>query len=104
MKKLTALFLALIMVVSVLPAGIVFAAEAPAITEEGITANHGPDVVLDGETIMHFKEAKGQGTWNGTDSAKNYDGKMHRWQILLKMDLCLSFPISVRVITKFSIM
>ena len=78
MKKLTALFLALLMVLSVLPAGVAFA-EEPAITEEGITANHGPDVILPGETIMHFKEAKGQGTWNGTNSAVNYDGKMHRW-------------------------
>ncbi len=76
MKKLTALLLAAMLLFSVMPTA--FAEEAET-ADLGISPNHAADTVLDGEIIMHFKDAASQGTWSGTESVKNYDGKTSRW-------------------------
>ena len=60
MKKLTALFLAMLMIVSVVPSGLVFAEELPGTTEEGVTENHGPDVVLPVKQLFTSNRRKGR--------------------------------------------
>ena len=74
MKKLTTLFLVLCLLLSIMPTAFADTAE-----DLGISPNHSTDTVLEGEKIIHFKQAAGQGTWNGTESVKNYDGSSHRW-------------------------
>ena len=74
MKKITTLLLVLCLLLSIMPTA--FAEEAD---DLGISPNHSADTVLEGETIMHFKQAASQGTWSGTEAVKNYDGKNSRY-------------------------
>ncbi|MBR3942502.1 MAG: S-layer homology domain-containing protein [Clostridia bacterium] len=75
MKKITTLLLVLCLLLSIMPTA--FAEEAA--DDLGISPNHSADTVLEGETVIHFKQAASQGTWSGTESVKNYDGKTSRW-------------------------
>ncbi|MBQ2968565.1 MAG: S-layer homology domain-containing protein [Clostridia bacterium] len=75
MKKIIALLLTLCLLLSIAP--VAFAEEG--VEDLGISPNHSADTVLEGETVIHFKQAASQGTWSGTESVKNYDGKTSRW-------------------------